>query len=67
MSGTPSPLLQIVHVRNLSQKIGGNLPYEMGLGTCFFFFGTRVFRPAGRETVFLSIDAEVEREATRFV
>ena len=34
--GAPSPLLQIVHVRNLEQKIGGNLPYEMGLGTCFF-------------------------------
>ena len=33
--GAPSPLHQIVHVRNLDQKNGGNLPYEMGLGTCF--------------------------------
>ena len=32
----PSPLLQIVHVRNLDQKIGGNFHHEMGLGTSFF-------------------------------
>ena len=51
--GAPSPLLQIVHVRNLDQKFGGNLPYEMGLVTFFFFFGTRVSRPAGRKTVLL--------------
>ena len=46
-SGAPSPLLHIVHVRNLDQKVGGNLPYEMGLGTCF---SERVFhaRPGAR-------------------
>ena len=36
----PSPLLQIVHVRNRAPKIGGNHPYEVGLGT--YFWGTRV-------------------------
>ena len=56
---------RFVHVRNLDQKMGGNLSYEMGLGACF---SERVFHaPPGARRFCWSNDAEVKREATRFV